>query len=367
MLATLRGEAVDRPAFNFCEITGCEDIHSDDPFCIYTHPSWHPLIALARERTDRLPLRGIPFHLEHNDVKTNISFTETGSRVTEMTRRLGSQTFRQVMQQDRDVLTVWTTEHWLKSADDLRVWLDAPFLPPVPPHHWAQGSTFLDLEREIGDSGLAMLDTADPLCLVAPLFDMATFTEVAFTEPELFRSALDCAAELLFPFVEAAAAEWPGRFWRIYGPEYASPPYLPPHLFREYVVPYVRTMVEMIHRHGGWVRVHSHGRLRDILDDICATGCDAIDPIEPPHQGDVELAYVREKYGAQLVLFGNIEACDIENLPTPQFRDKIRRALDEGTRGAGRGFVLHPSSAPYGRILSPLSLRNYEAMVEICG
>jgi len=36
-----------------------------------------------------------------------------------------------------------------------------------------------------------------------------------------------------------------------------------------------------------------------------------------------------------------------------------------GTSGQGRGFVLMPSACPYGRILSSLTLRNYEKMVEI--
>jgi len=63
-------------------------------------------------------------------------------------------------------------------------------------------------------------------------------------------------------------------------------------------------------------------------------------------------------------LFGNLEASDIENLPTPQFREKVKRALEEGTRGEGRGFVLMPSACPYGRVLSARALSNYEAMVE---
>ena len=100
------------------------------------------------------------------------------------------------------------------------------------------------------------------------------------------------------------------------------------------------------------------------FDDIVAMGADGLDPIEPPPQGDVELAYVRENYGDNLVLFGNLEASDIENLPTPRFIEKIKLALDEGTRGKGRGFVLRPSACPYGRILSPLAMRNYEAIID---
>ena len=126
-------------------------------------------------------------------------------------------------------------------------------------------------------------------------------------------------------------------------------------------------MIEIIHRSGGYARIHSHGRLKDILDDIAAMGADALDPIEPPPQGDVELAYVRQRYGKQLVLFGNLEVADIENMPTARFAEKVKRALDEGTAGDGRGFVLMPSASPYGRELSSLALKNYETIVSVAG
>lgn len=169
---------------------------------------------------------------------------------------------------------------------------------------------------------------------------------------------------MLHPRTEAVARALPGRLWRICGPEYASPPYLPPRLFHDYVVPYDKPMVEAIQRYGGYARIHSHGRLKKILDHIVSLGCSGLDPIEPPPQGDVELSYVREKYGDRLVLFGNLEVSDIENLPTPQFEKKIVTAIREGTAGQGRGFVLMPSASPYGRVLSTSALANYRKMVE---
>ena len=210
-----------------------------------------------------------------------------------------------------------------------------------------------------------MIDTPDPLCLAAGLFDMAEYTIIAMTEPDLVRELLDYFAATLLPRTEAVAQALPGRLWRIFGPEYAAPPYLPPTLFQEYVCRYVTPMIESIHKYGGYARIHSHGNLKAILGDIVATGADGLDPIEPPPQGDVELSTVREQYGKELVLFGNLEISDIENLPTAQFAEKVKRALDEGTAGSGRGFVLMPSACPYGRELSSLTLKNYETIIEI--
>ncbi|MGC8780092.1 MAG: uroporphyrinogen decarboxylase family protein, partial [Anaerolineae bacterium] len=358
---------VDRPAVSFYEINGLDERPDDpDPFNIYSHPSWAPLIELAREKSDRIVMRPVPLRGAPADPPAECTTVETwtdgASRYTRRTIRCGRRTFTATDRQDRDVNTTWRIEHFLKSPDDLRAWLELP-APAFAGEPDVTG--VLAAEAALGDSGIVMIDTPDPLCLAADLFSMADYTVVAATEPALFHRLLERFAAFLWPKTEAVAAAAPGRLWRIYGPEYASVPYLHPRFFQEYVVRYDAPMVRAIRRTGGYARIHCHGRLKAILDGIAATGCDGLDPIEPPPQGDVELRDVREKYGRQMVLFGNLEASDLENLPPAEFEVKIRRALAEGTAGPGRGFVLMPSSCPYGRVLSPLALANYAKMIEI--
>ena len=120
----------------------------------------------------------------------------------------------------------------------------------------------------------------------------------------------------------------------------------------------------MIKGHGGFVRIHSHGCIRNVLDYIVNMGADAIDPVEPPPHGDVELGYLRRKYGKQIVLFGNIEVSDIENMPERMFMEIVKKSISEGTKGEGRGFVLMASASPYGRTITELTLRNYQTMIE---
>ena len=97
-----------------------------------------------------------------------------------------------------------------------------------------------------------MVDTEDPLCAAATLFDMQVFTVLAFTEPALFHRLLEKLAIQIHRRTEQVARELPGRLWRIYGPEYASEPFLPPQFFQEYVVRYTGPMVRMIQRYGGF-------------------------------------------------------------------------------------------------------------------
>lgn len=367
LMATLRGEPVDRPAVSFYELNGLdENPGNNDPFNIYSHPSWRPLIELTREKTDRIVMRGVACNSVApdpiQDVSTIESVVRDGSRFTTRRIQAGGRTLTARTRHDPDVNTVWTEEHFLKDTDDLRAFLELP--APVPGGNIDTASV-LQAESDLGDTGIVMIETADPLCLAASMFDMAEYTIIAMTEQPLFHQLLERFASTLMPKTETVAKALPGRLWRIYGLEYASPPYLPPALFREYVCRYVTPMIEAIHRGGGYARVHSHGNLKAIIEDIVAMGADGLDPIEPPPQGDVELGYVREQYGKDMVLFGNLEVSDIENLPNAMFAEKVKRAVAEGTSGSGRGFVLMPSSCPYGRKLSPLTMKNYEKMIEI--
>ena len=369
LMATLQGRVVDRPPVCFYELNGLDESQTNpDPFNIYNHPSWKPLLDLTREKTDRIVMRKIPFidkpHDELDELtQTRKYYDERGSLHTITEIRVGDRVLTAHMRRDRDTNTVWTVEHLLKDVDDLQAYLKIATSPtPGKP----DVSGVLDAEAQLGDTGIVMIDMPDSLCLAAYLFDMATYTVIAMTEQELITALLEKLAEQQYLKTQAVAQLLPGRLWRIYGPEYASPPYLPPKLFKEYVVKYDSKMIEMIHRHHGYARIHSHGNLKAILDDIVKTGCMGLDPIEPPPQGDVELDYVREKYGRKLVLFGNLEISDIENMPTPEFEKKIITALKQGTYGQGRGFVLMPSACPFGRILSDLTLKNYQKIVELC-
>jgi len=367
IIRTMRGEPVDRPPVNFYEINGLTENPADtDPFNVFNHPSWKPLIELARDKTDRIVLGKIPFPdgpwlPTYADMKWEHR-TKGKSLFITGTQEAGGHKFTIRQRRDMDINTVWTLEHFLKDAGDLEKWLELPWedfgrKPDV--------SGFLELEKKVGDTGVVMVDMADPLCGAAELFDMGDFTMVAFEERELFHKALERFARVIQERTEAVAAALPGRLWRIPGPEYATPPYLPPALFGEFVVRYDKPMIAAIHRSGGWARIHSHGRIRDVLPHIISAGADGIDPVEPPPQGDVELSYVREKYGRDLVLFGNIEITDIENLDEDGFRRKVAAALEEGTSGTGRGFVLQPSACPLGREISPRTMRNYGIMAEM--
>ncbi|MHB9071282.1 MAG: uroporphyrinogen decarboxylase family protein [Sedimentisphaerales bacterium] len=366
-MATLKGEAVDRPAVNFYEIGGFK-VNPKDPdgFNIYNSPSWQPLLQLAEEKTDLIRMRKPLVKARADNPYDSYFKSEThqvGSSIfTKTSVTIGGRTLTSLTRRDADIDTVWNLEHLLKDVDDLKAYLELP--DEIFDYEYNSDNLAME-DKEIGDRGIVMVDLDDDaVCNAFMLFSMADFTIAAMTEQALFHKLLEKFARPVYKKVEQISRQFPSHLWRVCGAEVYAEPYLPPTLFKDYVLRYQKPVVDIIHKYGGYARIHCHGRIKNILPYIAAMEADAIDPIEPPHQGDIELSEVRELYGNQMVLFGNLEIADIENLALGEFKPKVVQALRDGTAGKGRGFVLMPSASPYGRAISINTMKNYETVVE---
>jgi hypothetical protein len=144
-----------------------------------------------------------------------------------------------------------------------------------------------------------------------------------------------------------------------------TPPYTPPHLFARFMVPHVTRMTQILHAAGAKVRLHCHGKIRHVLDMILQTGCDAIDPCEPPPDGDIELDELKRRCAAQdrsVSLFGNLELKLLEAGTPEQVRQAVHRAMHHAKPG-GR-FVLMPTAAPINIPLSPPTEANYLTYID---
>ncbi|MCJ7675955.1 MAG: hypothetical protein MUO33_12515, partial [Sedimentisphaerales bacterium] len=274
LMATLRGEPVDRPAVNFYEIGGFQIDPSDpDKFNVYNDPSWQPLLQLAEEQTDLIRMRspvsprsheveGVPDKSEAETRRAEFfkieKYEQNGSRFKRVTLNIAGRIMTSLTRRSPDIDTVWTVEHLLKDVDDLKAYLR------LPDEIFAEQMDIAGLveeENKLGGRGIVMVDTEDPICAAACLFSMEDFTIVALTEQKLFHRLLEKLARHIHNRTEKAAKAFPGRLWRIYGPEYVTEPYLPPRLFKEYVVQYTGPMVETIQKYGGFARIHCHGRI----------------------------------------------------------------------------------------------------------
>lgn len=358
LLAVLRGEAPDRVPVSTYELVGFNSKAWEN-----SEPSYARLMDCIRQKTDCIAMWGPLFssggtfltRLEDNAVETE-TWMEGERRVTRTTLHTPEGPLTAVDGRDPDVHTTWHIERFLKGPEDIDKFLSLPYKPQEPDY-----SDIQRIRAEVGDHGIIMPSIADPLCVAAELFEMSRFTIVAFTEKALFKALLDAFFPRVMDYLKSMLENKAGDMYRIVGPEYATEPYLPPDLFQEYVVPYDKAMADLIREYGAYSRLHCHGRLKANLEAIHEIGPDALDPVEPPPDGDV---YIREVKAAlpEIAVFGNIELKILEHGSEEEVKAAVRQAMEEGRPG-GR-FCLMPTAAPINIPLASKTERNYFTYID---
>lgn len=341
LLAVLQGRPVDRVPV----LSGHFNEWADDWKA--AQPSYRRLVAFCRQRCDGILSWG-PRPLDETAPGTSSTLARVerttvdladGGRQTTVTVHTPAGPLTRRTRTMPEAATTWTIEHFCKTSADVETWLA---VPREPVHY--DGSTFAAADGRLADAGLVLGEMPDALCLAAELFDTATYAVTAAGQPDLFVRILDRFHAAVMERLEVMLTAGPIRFVRIFGPEYAAPPFLPPRLFDRYVLPYVGPMVERIHAAGAFARIHCHSRVRDLLPKFVALGADATDPVEPPPDGDVTLAEAKRIVAGRLTIFGNLELKYLETYSREQVVDLTRRTLDEGLPG-GR-FALQPTAEP---------------------
>jgi uroporphyrinogen decarboxylase len=143
------------------------------------------------------------------------------------------------------------------------------------------------------------------------------------------------------------------------GDDYAGNqgPIFSPLVFKEFILPRLEKMVDVVHEEGGKVVKHSDGNLWPILDMIVNAGIDGIHPLEPV--AGMDIGEVKKKYGNRVCVLGNI---DCSHLLPNGTESEVKAAVKECMRKAsfGGGHIICSSNS----IHSSVNPRNYLAMIQ---
>ncbi|MFH0919879.1 MAG: uroporphyrinogen decarboxylase family protein [Fibrobacterota bacterium] len=326
-------------------------------------PSYESLMDYIREKTDAItmwnPVSNETFwHSSAKvDKKTDKKKNADGSETTRETIKTKKGPLTRVTKRMPGVHTPWRTEHWCKTPDDIKKMLEIPF---EPLSYAIEDYGRICFEAE--EHGIIMSSVPDAFRLAIELFEFGEATVWALTETEQFEEVIEVMHERVMENLAQLMDETPVDLYRITGPEYATPPYLPPNFFEKYVLPFDKEMVDFIHEQGKKVRIHSHGKIGSVLDYILATGADGLDPCEPPPDGDITLAALKKKTTGKMCLFGNLEVKILEAGSTDDVKKAVRTAMDEAK--AGGGFIIMPTAAPINTPLSKKTEENYRVFID---
>jgi hypothetical protein len=352
----MRGQIPDRVPISTYELVGWNPLAWEN-----LDPSYASLMDFIRRRTDCMYMCGIAVpNARAAEIRTSTQKWDEGDQhYTRIVRHAPGRDLTDVHSYSDDIKTVWNREHICKDLDDLGAFLDLP---------WEAGEAdFSHLEKAWkdleGGRGLPLVSIGDPLCDVSELFELGTFLELAITETAAIERALDRIGERDVARLEKAlTGPVQDVVFRICGPEYATPPYLPPELFRRFVTRRDGVLIDMIRRAGGIARIHCHGKTGRVVDQLAELAPDALDPIEPPPDGDITLADLKKALGGSICLTGGIELKYLE-MESGEYVERLVRELMEAGKPGGR-FILMPTAAPINVPLSPRTEENYRRFTE---
>ncbi len=258
-----------------------------------------------------------------------------------------------------DGLPGYHVKHFLETEQDVKKYLSLPNEPAE-----IDLSEALETHEEIGGLGLAYLSYPDPMYEVARLFDFQDFCIRCATDIDSIISIIEWEFERIARELGRMLAKAEGHDFIFYaaGPELLTPPMFSPQDFKRMIVPYETKLVEKIKQCGYHSAIHCHGKVGKVLDQFIAMGIHALEPLEPPPQGDINLTDALGKAQGQLCLMGYIQDQDLYTAQKGEMAQKvcsIRGIIDDRT-----GYIMTSSATPYMENPPEAFVRNYVEYLE---
>ncbi len=245
----------------------------------------------------------------------------------------------------KDSLALQEEETGAKACDPLGDIRSAADADRLIPEFTGWGEVYLGglrrLIQEVGDRALVLPHHSPGYICACYALGFERAMETMITDPGLLYHVADRYAagdELRMAELAEAGAE------AVYIADgWASCDIISPRMFEQFALRYQRSMAEAAHRAGLRVILWNEGDVLPLLKLEASLPIDAF-AIEQPRKGiDLTIARVREVFGPERCLFGNL---DSERLLAENDARAIARAIEEQLRqsGAGNPFVLTTGS-----------------------
>lgn len=326
---------------------------------VHTLPSYARITPVVWERTDWLDRRNLPtprFYTAATEIDTQVEtvgdYTVTRSVLHTPLGNLTGEHW-----QDSKNASGARVEHHCKDISDLDKILSIPYEPVQP-----DLTAFRQAAGKLGDAGLMMVNIGMPVSAAYGVAHPQDFSLWTLTELDALVWFTKVMFERQYAFLKKALGAGAGPVFFAVGSEFVAPPMCSPKAFDALIAPFDGPIFELIHRHGGRVIVHHHGRISAILERIADTGADGIHPIEEPPIGDCTLAEAKRRIGDHVCLVGSVQYDDFERLTPDEMEELVRRQIRDAA--AGGGMILASTAGPYAAELTPRHQENVLRLIE---
>ena len=308
------------------------------------HPAYQPVAELAAESSDLFGSVRLPFNIH---VGQNASrYAET--YVTESTHPDWQHHHTVFHTPKGDLHMVkrvslkkepgYIIEHMIKEPEDIDKLLSMEYEPFA-----LDRSKYDAAVREMGDRGVVMLTMTHAAYAVQTLLGSETLAYFSIDERESLQRLIKIYADRALAHTKAVldlGIKEPVFNW--VGPEVFLPPLMRVEDFEEFVHDMDKPIGDAIHNAGGYLWVHSHGKVASFIESFIDMGVDVLNPLEPPKNGDIDLNDIIARYGNRIGWEGNIEIQEI----LLSSKERIGALIDDCVAAGSKSgrFILCPSA-----------------------
>ncbi|MEM2248956.1 MAG: uroporphyrinogen decarboxylase family protein [Candidatus Bathyarchaeia archaeon] len=148
----------------------------------------------------------------------------------------------------------------------------------------------------------------------------------------------------------AMMIEWPDDLG------YRDGTFMSPKLYEELIYPWHVKAIELAHKYGAFVNMHSHGNINSLVPLFVRANLDMLNPVGPTD--NMDLKSLKEKYGEDLCFLGGLSK-NIGFMSAEELKEHLLDRLRVGSPGGG--YILGSE----GDIPVEMSIENFELLLRM--
>ncbi|TKJ47070.1 hypothetical protein CEE34_05710 [Candidatus Aerophobetes bacterium Ae_b3a] len=211
----------------------------------------------------------------------------------------------------------------------------------VPLHQCLQDgleSIEIAVDKERGkEDGMFVLGAADIACpTFLPYFPL--FLQTMVDEPRLAERYMETTTEGVMPLLKAQLEMGVDGILGAMDWCYGGGPLFSPEMFKRFMVPYLKRMVDECHRYGVPYVKHLDGNTTVLLDMLVyEVGIDGLHSIEPP--AGMDIGWIKKKYGDRITILGNIDCAHLLTFGSrEEVIEGVKKIIKVASAGGGHIF-----------------------------
>jgi len=230
------------------------------------------------------------------------------------------------------------------------------YKPPNPRdgHHYETLEKKLKLHQ--GKKSI-IVHLNDIFSIPSRLMEYEDFMCAMVTDPQLIKDMVNMNVDIQLELAEECVKR--GVRFIMTGDDiaYVNGPLMSPGMFADIFLEPMKRVIGGYKNMGLYVMKHTDGDIMPLIDMLISTGIDCLDPLEPA--AGMDLAFIKEKYGKDICLKGNVDCAHLLTYGTPE---ETAEAVKNCIRiaGPGGGYIISSSNS----IHSSVNPENLMAMVE---